>query len=186
MDRDNQQQSVQETELAWLAGVLDCDGSVQITIPRATRARQHRVVNVWISFDNTDAFLINRIIDILDRLGIGHYDAEKNIRPCYGENGKVYLSEKKICLFCRISKMQHIQTLLGQLLPYLVGQKKALSQIILRFVGRRLKQGRTPYEEDDLIIVRDFFKERNGRFAARNVEILDAMLRDFTPNSAMR
>jgi hypothetical protein len=186
VDTDNQQETIQAIELAWLAGVLDCDGSVQMTVPKSPKAKHHRRINVWIDFSNSDAAIINKVIDVLDRLGIGHYDGNKFIKPVYKQDGTFYKSETKICMFCRISKLKSIERLLSVISPYLVGQKKHFTEIILRFVRKRLKTGRKPYEEDDILIVKEFFQSRNGRFAAKNAEMLDRILNDCTPRAAQQ
>ena len=64
MDRENQQATVKDTELAWLAGFLDSDGSVQMTMPQSTRAKNRRVVNVWVDFSNSDAGIIEKAINV--------------------------------------------------------------------------------------------------------------------------
>ena len=184
MSREDQQEIDLEfeTDLAWFAGILDGEGTIQMTVPQSKKSRQQRCVNVWIEINNCDANIINKCIDVLDKLKVGHYDGQKAIKPIYKEDGTCYISTKKICLFTRIAKLQNIKIVLEAIRPYLVGYKKAMCKMMLRFVNRRLKTGRKPYEMEDLIIAQDFFKQSDGRFASRNIEILDKILRDFTPN----
>lgn len=185
MDTVNQQQTVQEVELSWLAGFLEGDGSMQLTMVNSPKSAMGKAINVWVSFDNTDAAVINRIIDILDRYGVGHYDGQKFIKPIYKEDGSYYQSRIKICLFVRISKIQGVLKVLSGLSPYLTGQKKAQAEIIMRFAKNRLKaKGRKNYESADIMIVREFIEKRDGRYAAKNLELLDRMLNDCTSDVA--
>jgi len=183
MGTDNQQETVEDVELAWLAGVLDSDGSVQMTVPKSEKGARRCCVNVWIDFSNSDPAIINRVIDILDRIGLSHYDGEKRIKPIYKQDGTYYLSKTKICLFTRVSRLVSIEKALSLLHPFLVGQKKAHSEIILRFVRKRISKGRKKYDGEDLMVVQEFFRQRNGRFAAKHVETLDRLLNDCTPCS---
>jgi hypothetical protein len=185
MNTVNQQQTVSEVELAWLAGFLEGDGSMQLTLVNSPKGAKGKAINVWVSFDNTDASVINRIIDILDRYGVGHYDGQKFIKPVYKQDGSFYQSKIKICLFVRISKIQSVLKVLSGISPYLTGQKKGQAEIMMRFARKRLEaKGRKEYESADLMIVREFIEMRDGRFAAKNLELLDRMLNDCTSDAA--
>ena len=184
VDRDNQQETVKDTELAWLAGFLDSDGSIQMTIPRSSRAKNRRVVNLWVDFSNGDPAIIDKALSILDKLDVGCHTAQKHVKPIYKQDGSYYLPNRKICLSLRIGKMANIEKLLRAVSPYLAGQKKALSNILIRFCESRAGKGRKTYDEQDILIVEEFFRQSDGRFAARNLEYLDGFLNDCTLSAA--
>ncbi len=178
MNTDNQQETAKDTEIAWLAGFLDSDGSVQMTLPRSTKANNHRVVNLWVDFSNGDPAIIEKASNILDKMGIGFHIAQKFVKPIKKEGDGYYLPRRKICLAIKIGKIANIKKILEALLPYFAGQKAALSRIIVKFCERRLTQGRKPYVQEDLVIVQEFFEQKDGRYAAQNLEYLDRFLID--------
>lgn len=178
MNTENQQETAKDTELAWLAGFLDSDGSVQMTLPRATKTRNQRVVNLWVDFSNGDPCIIEKAIDILGKMDIGYHLAQKFVKPIKKEGDGYYLPRRKICLAIRIGKIASAKKILEALLPYLAGQKASLSRTIIKFCDRRLAQGRKPYVQEDLVIVQEFFEQKDGRCAAQNLEYLDRFLID--------
>lgn len=184
MDRDNQQETVKNTELAWLAGFLDSDGSVQITMPQAEKAKQKRVVNVWVDFSNGDAAIIEKASGIIEKMGISYHLASKKVRPIYKEDGSKFLPRKEICLAIRIGKLTSAKRILEQLIPYMAGTKAAQSRIIVRYCEKRIPKGRRPYESEDLMIVREFFENQVNKVSIRNLLHLDGLLNDYTHGTA--
>jgi len=179
MNIDNQQATVTETELAWLAGVLDSDGSVQLTMPQSTRAKRQRVVNVWVDFSNSDAGLIEKASDIITRMGISFHLANKKVKPIFKEGGGKFLPRKEICLAIRIGKLSNAKIILEQLIPYLASQKGPASRLIVNFCKTRIPKGRKPYDLEDVLIVKEYFEHKGGKTGKRNLEYLNGVLNDY-------
>lgn len=179
MNRDNQQGTVRDTELAWLAGFLDSDGSVQITMPQQQKGRVKRVVNVWIDFSNGDASIIEKAADIISRMGISFHTAQKKVRPIYKEGGGKFLPRREICLSIRIGKLTSAKNLLEKVIPYLAGTKAAHSRIIVKYCARRIALGKAPYDGEDFAILREFFEDRGSPASLRNIGYIDGLLNDY-------
>jgi hypothetical protein len=180
MDKDNQQETVKDTELAWLAGFLDSDGSVQLTMPQANKACKKRVINVWVDFSNSDILIIEKATEILGKMGIPFHIATKHVKPIYKQDGGKFLPRKEICLAVRLGKLTSVLKLLGQLVEYMAGNKAAHSRIIMKYCEQRIPKGRTKYDMEDLIIAKEFFETRVDKVAQRNLLHLDGLLNDYT------
>lgn len=185
MNMDNQQATVKDTDLAWLAGFLDSDGSVQLTMPQSTRSKHQRVVNVWVDFSNSDANIIEKATNIITGLGITFHLAEKKVKPIFKEGGGKFLPRKEICLSVRIGKMESAKRLLESLLPYLAGYKAASSRLIIKFCESRLGKGRRTYDLDDLLVVKEYYESKGGKTADRNLSYLNGVLNDYEHGADM-
>ena len=183
MDTDNQQVTIPDTDLAWIAGIIDGDGNIQISIPKNKKTKSGRTINMWIDITNSDPMIINKCISIFEAMGVKHLDGQKFIKPVYKEDGTYWQSKTKYCIWTRITRLIYIEKFLEQVIPFLNSYKKGLGEIMLRFVKRRVEKNRKPYDEGDIMLVQEFMKTADGRYAARNIEYLDRLLRDYTPST---
>lgn len=121
---DNKQATLHETDLAYLAGIIDGEGWVGL---------QKRIMGKWVTYKpalritNTDANIINRVYEIWEMLGVtGHiYENEQN--PSI-TNGKMIMN-------LQLNKQSVIKVVLESVIPYLVG-KKARAIMLLRFLDK--------------------------------------------------
>src|SRR3990167_8672784 len=68
---DNQQAKATEIEKAWLAGIIDGEGSVRIDYPRIQKAGQRNgSAQPGIVITNTDWAIIEKSVDICQRIGV--------------------------------------------------------------------------------------------------------------------
>jgi hypothetical protein len=183
MDKDNQQETIRDTELAWMAGVIDADGNIQVSLPKIKKGNIGRVVNFWIDITCSDPGIIDRCVEIFEKMGIAHYDGQKEIKPVYKKDGSYYLSDTKYCLFTRVTRLGVLKDFLPRIIPHLAGNKKHLAMLMHRFLVKRLPKGRKPYDGEDIMGIIAFIKQADGRFATRNIEYLEGLLRDRTPNA---
>lgn len=181
MDTDNQQATVTEVELAWLAGFLDSDGSVQMTMPQSTRAKHQRVVNVWVDFTNGDDLMIERAVSIITKMGVSFHVATKKVRPIYKKGGGKFLPRKEISLAIRIGKLSSAKTVLELLIPHMASSKAAAARLITRYCNQRIPKGRKQYDLEDILLIKEYYELKGDTATAkRNLEYINGSLRDYT------
>ena len=118
---DNQQVKVTETEKAWLAGIVDGEGSIRIDVPHGKTGASPRVV-----VTNNDWAIIERVVDIGQRVGANPYVSQRRGKR---ENTKDVL----------VLGMRKIPIFLLAILPYLTGQKEKQALLMYRFCEERNK-----------------------------------------------
>lgn len=132
------------TDLAWLAGIWDGEGS--ITIFSHTEKTGNTKLCPTCCVVNTDVNIVNKVRRILEELGCSfvlHEHKPKN---------------KKHKLQWRLTtrNMTYIKIFLEAIIEYLVGDKKAKGEIVLSYVTQRLNKletrsynGTTTYDDED-------------------------------------
>ena len=137
------------TDLAWLAGIWEGEGSIMLYSRPRLKGNEQIVPSV--SMGNTDIHIVNRARQIISNMGANFNFQEKHpkggTRPFY-----VVVS----------AHAGHIKTFLENVLPYMVGEKKAYGETLLAFVTRRVEKAKnqvgglkhTPYDDEDRAFVR--------------------------------
>lgn len=121
---DNKQATLQDTDLAYLAGIVDGEGWVGL---------QKRLLKQWVTYKpalrvtNTDANLINRIYEIWETLGVSGHIYENEMSPSV-PNGKQVMN-------LQLNKQSDILKVLNAIIPYLVA-KKARAVMLKRFLDK--------------------------------------------------
>jgi hypothetical protein len=186
MYRDNQQEIPTDVELAWLAGVLECDGSVMLScFVRKERAKPK--MGVELKVYNTDGGIISKVVDILERLGLSYHITERTQKPMDMKNNKSYGDLTRPMISVAVKNLGAAYALGKILHPMMSGEKKHRLSLMLQFLARRLSKmedaegnrRRVPYDKGDCQIVADFYK----RFVKRpghNRHLVEAILNDFT------
>lgn len=140
---------MQDTDLAWLAGIWEGEGSI-LLYPRVVNENKTSIVPS-LEVSNTDVFIMNRVRKLLEEIGCNfswrQYRPKKGTRDCY-----------------RLASRNafYIQLVLEKLNPFMYGEKKALGETLLAFVTRRAEKARLqnkdlkhfPYDDEDLSYVR--------------------------------
>lgn len=142
---DNQQ--AKAVDLAWLAGIVDGEGSILIT--KNGHKGNYHGHNMCVQFHitNTCGNIISKSQEIINSLGI-------NCRLCTQDKGALNKSWKT-AFRIDISKFSQLRILLAALLPYLVS-KKGQAEIVLRFIDQRLAKGKTFYDKDDIAVIDEY------------------------------
>jgi len=129
---------MQNTDKAWLAGIMEGEGTFSIYHQKTGDGPKGQLRGS-VSVTNTDPFLINRCFDLFKEMGIElfmhSYDNKK------GSTKTVY--------DLQTSKHTYVKIICETLLPFLIGEKKAKAQMLLRFVEGRLSKGKKNYDDDD-------------------------------------
>jgi len=184
MDQDNQQETPTEGDIAWLAGAIDCDGSVMLSCHvRNDRARSK--VGVEIKLYNTDGGIIARAIDIVTRLNLSHYIAERPQKKMIMKDGSSYGSPKNM-LMVSVKKLKDAYILAKLLYPWMAGEKASRLALIIQYLARRLEKLESDnsktsrfaaYDRGDCELIVEFYR----RFVTRpghNRHLVEGLLRD--------
>lgn len=153
---DNQQ--AKDTDLAWLAGIIDGEGSILLGSKghRGKHLGYHGLqIGATIHVTNTCGNIISKCEEILDTLGVSFHVADKTTP-----------SNKTQVWRIDISKMSEIQTLLEAIMPFLIS-KIGQAKIVHRFVVRRQEKksgGRfLPYDDGDKAVIDEYYKDYHGK-----------------------
>lgn len=162
-NRDNQQEML---KLSWLAGMVEGDGHLSVTISKSKLARTGFNPKAVVGVTNMDISVINEVDNIYRSLGVTAY-----IREIETPKGKPIST-------ISTSKMSGVKKVLDAIYPYLIGEKKARAEMILKFVNRRLEKKYSYLDEEDIELLR----EMNIKFINRKNKLSSSakILRDFT------
>lgn len=122
---NTQETSIELTDLAYLAGLIDGEGCIAIQKSKQN-GRPTYAINFKVT--NSDPNIVDRVQSIMLGLGVNPYIREKNNqdRPEWKSWFDIYLT-----------KGSNIQTVLRAVLPYLVG-KRARAFIMLRYIDKMI------------------------------------------------
>lgn len=115
-----------DTDLAWLAGIIDGEGSITFQVTK--RKTGNLVIVPFISVTNTDEGIIQRIMDILDNIGVG-FKASWII----DKNHPKYLKRCNI----KIDRYARVKGFIPMVYPYLSSVKKYNAEVVLDFIKNR-------------------------------------------------
>ena len=135
---------MKDTDLAWLAGIWDGEGSISLFTHKEKNGLTKLCPTCVVI--NTDIHIINKVRDILEQLDC-HFVLHE-----YRPKNKDHKTQWRLTT----RNMNYIKTFLTAILPYLVGEKKAKGEILLSYVSQRLDKlekrnynGTTPYDQED-------------------------------------
>src|SRR3990167_3521942 len=127
-------------EAAWLAGLVDADGSIRLKKgAKNTKAKQNSLIP-HVSISNTCVLTLNRVMKFLGKIKTHSKTSEKNrIKAVHSIMRNVDVYGMKQC-----------EPLLRCIQPHLV-TKNLEAQLLLRFIERRKSRGvrNKPYESVD-------------------------------------
>jgi hypothetical protein len=118
-----------EAKLAWLAGIIDGEGSVTVQVIRRNGSETAIRCTPFVAIVNTDRGVINGCAEVLREVGI-NFDVYER------ENYNNALSVKKIWTL-RINAGKRLKVLLPFLLPHLRSVKRDYAEKILEFIRLR-------------------------------------------------
>ena len=177
MDRDNQQPTPTEGEIAWLAGIIEGEGTLIMSLwQRNEREGQKPKVGLQVKIYNSDAGIILQASSILERLAVGFHLKERDMPPMLKPGGDGYYAPSAPMLTLTVSKLSAVAAILQAIRPWLYGDKAARADLMLKFLKRRFSKfedesmgKRAPYDAGDIRLVLKF--AQSGRRAdTRTVE----------------
>ncbi len=135
---DNTEQSnmtVQNTELAWLAGIIDGEGCFCIFTNHRGNGSINPSISANLTITNSNCLLLNRCREILDALEIKYiYQDPKNGH----QRGRRVMRVK-------IQNYSSLQRLIELTLPYFVG-KAEQAKLVLEFANLAGQRGKLHYD----------------------------------------
>lgn len=123
-------------KLCWLAGFLEADGSIGIFKHKRKEDKYSEFkYSTHVAFINNDPNIINEIDIIVKKLGVNLRLQTRETQKGWATN---YTLTAKSYTDCYI--------ILSNLVPYMMGQKRAIALLTMRFLSsRKLGQTRKPY-----------------------------------------
>lgn len=136
---DNQQATPTEPEIAWLAGILEGEGTLTMAPQHTGKTGDDRYLKiaVCINIYNTDAGIIGKAVEVIEKMGINPHLKEREQKPLQMVGRPGYLNKDSL-FTVRIRKLREGLTFLEALRPWLFGDKAKRADLILKFIRRRL------------------------------------------------
>lgn len=184
MDNPQGTLPVSETEKAWLAGIIDGEGSVILSL----QVHGHKLWNALpeVHVGNTEQVMIETIGDIYNRLGIGRHISRRKLSSTNGITGQRGMAYRDLYVVAVVGFLR-VRKLLPHILPYLVTSKKQKTELVLRYVEQRCvriypegenrgsRQGRkAPYSLADVRLMHKIASL--GK--TKHLPVLEGLLRD--------
>ena len=121
----------QERSLAWLAGILDGEGSISVQVYNLPDKRVR--LTPFISLPNTDMAILLEVERIFAEIGV---ESRRCKKPITGNIGGKLTVE-----IIRVDGMRPVRKALEIVGPYLISGKRRNAEVILKYLDSRLKGG---------------------------------------------
>lgn len=183
MNRGNQQEIPTETEIAWLAGIVEGEGSVMLSC-YVRNEKSKPKVGTEIKVYNTDAGIIAKCTEIVERLNLSYHLSERAMKPMKMESGEKYGGRDPM-LTLTVNRLESAYLLGKLLLPWMFGDKQHRLRLIVQYLARRLNKikitGKHNVEIDkgDVEIVAEFYRTHVKR-PGHNRHLVEKLLRGYT------
>lgn len=183
MNRDNQQEIPTEAEIAWLAGIIEGDGSLMLSCYIRDEKCAKPKIGTEIKIYNTDAGIIGKVVDILERLNLSHHIGERVQKPMMMESGERYGGKDPMLTISvkRIESAYHLGKLLQ---PWMFGDKKNRLNLIIQYLARRIEKiglhsHNAEIDKGDVELIAKFYRDHVKR-PGHNRHLVEKLLRDYT------
>lgn len=155
---------MKETDLAWLAGIMDGEGNIGFYAHNEVLKRRYHVIRYRsvLHFTNSDCLIINEVERIILEI------LKPKIRPriMYELKNK---PRSHICYVVRIQDKTNVLKVLEAIEPYLIG-KKAQAQLLLKMLRHHTKRARYTKAELEVIEILKTMKFDNMKPASGDTE----------------
>ncbi len=165
MSEENQQGTPTEAEIAWLSGIIEGEGTLALSAFVRNEKGANPKIGLEVKIYNTDATLIEACLDIIRRLGIEPYINERPQKPMRKPDGEGYYQVLDSMISVIVKRLDDVYKLLSLIRPWLLGQKRARAEIMLRYLERRFFKfeqaggnKRQPYDLGDIKLVKRFYE----------------------------
>ena len=183
---DNQQGTPSEAEIAWLAGIIEGEGSVMLSC-FIRKEGGHPKIGTEIKIYNTDAGIIAKAVDIFERLGFAYYLAETKMEPIRKKVGDgIYTGKMDPMLSVAVKNLRDAYNLSKAIYPWMFGDKKLRVALIIQYLARRLAKidanggnyRNVQLDYGDCKLVVDFYRNFVSR-PGHNGHLVEGLLRDY-------
>lgn len=186
MDRDNRQATSTEMEIAWLAGIIEGEGTLMMGLWQRETNRKPKI-GLQVKIYNSDAGIIRKCAEILETLTVGFHLKEREMPAVRRPDGEGSYRANAPMLTLTVSKLEHVHRILTAIQPWLFGEKASRAILMLKFLERRFVKfednsmgKRAPYDADDLRVVLQFCRgTKRG-----DVEAVERVLNELEQSAA--
>lgn len=188
MGKDNQQGTPSEAEIAWLSGVIESEGSVMLSCYVRQEGRKPKI-GTQIMLYNTDAGIIHKAVDVLERLGIGHYITERPQKQMCMADGKKYGAPCPM-LSVAVKNIEQAYRLAKIIRPWFFGEKGPRLDLMIQYLARRLAKieatgnTRVPLDRGDVQLVVDFYRKHVTR-PGHNRHLVEGLLNEYEQTASV-
>jgi hypothetical protein len=195
----NQQATPTEGEIAWLGGIIEGEGTLSLAPTRTggtgRNGQQYHKIVVMVRLYNSDAGIILKALEIMEKIGINPHLSEREQKPLQLVGREAYRSQNSM-ITLHIGLMEPARRLLRTIQPWLFGEKSKRAEIMLRFLDRRLTmieakgakassggpQGgwKVPYDEEDWKLCSEFL----GLTRSTKKEFVAGVLNEYEQRTA--
>lgn len=131
-ERDETMGNQQERSLAWLAGILDGEGTVSIQVYTLPDGRIR--ITPFVAIVNTDEGILQGCREILEEIGVAY-------RNCKAPSSGHGFQGKLVCSNLRIDGQKPVKKLLEVIGEYLRSKKRQNAATVLRYLQSREVNG---------------------------------------------
>lgn len=121
---------VSNTDIAWLAGMIESEGS--ISFQTYLRKNGNICIVPFVRMTNTDVKIIKEFLRICEGINV---KATDYMRVNLNKN----IFSNKDCCNIRIEKMERVVNLINLIVPYMKSFKKKNASVVLSFIESRQK-----------------------------------------------
>ena len=183
-EKDNQQQTPTEGEIGWLAGIIEGEGTISLSCWIRKQGTKPKI-GTEIKIYNTDAGIIKKCADILERLDVGFHVSEREQKPMRTTEGSKYGGVDPM-LAVSIKTLPEAYKLGKILQPYMFGDKASRLDLMLQYLARRLKRisdnggnfRNCLLDYNDCKIVVDFYRKFVKK-PGHNRKLVEGLLNDY-------
>lgn len=137
-------QQATQAEIGWLAGIIDGEGHIGISLQNRKVSRS---VSVDLQIVNTDFALTDRVVEIMNKLGVNPYVRDRV------HNKKTWSTNRIICL----RKFASVMRILDAVEDNLTGITREKARLMRLLIESRMQKTRFDrYDEYELALVDDF------------------------------
>ncbi len=186
MNTDNQQEI---GLVGWLAGIVDGEGTVSLTISRRANRSQMIRTTPKVIIANTDAGIIDRCLLAFKQIGVGNY--AQNVRRPPGHVMGVPVAKFKPVTVLEVSGLNRVRVLLTAIRPFLAGEKAQRADLLLTFIVGRIgysesseKARNMAYRKEDIDNALAFLAVTRSKNIENVTKILNEHTREARQDSA--
>ena len=158
---DNQQRKVSDTDIAWLTGLIDGEGSIGLKVQKYMKGKSVFYVAPYIQVVNTHEATLAVVDRIFTDSSIGHYIDWP--RPHRHPNGVREITEYKPLWRILVNGLKRCHSCLNLIMPYLV-TKRSDALKVMEFIHSRESSyyKHLPYSDRELEIISEFRRVRRS------------------------
>ena len=181
----DRQASPTDCELAWLAGIIEGEGSLAMSIHRHNGPDRKPKVGLKVLIYNSDAGIVKQAVSIFTRMEVGYHLRERELPPMLKPGGEGHYAPTAPMLIIVVSKLTEVDCILRSIRPWLYGEKAARADLMLQFLKRRFEKfasrmgKRAAYDAGDIRLVLEFAKK--GR--RQGTELIETVLNELEQNT---